>query len=91
MDDRRHSTVLHVAKAISVRDLHEQVSARCPDGVPIPCNEWIRLQFAPICVSSSTALRYTGRLKVRHRVQQRQRHILIMLPVSTAMRGNMLF
>ena len=44
VDDRRHSTVLLIAKAISVRDLHEQVSARCPDGVPIPCNEWIRLQ-----------------------------------------------
>ena len=72
IDDRRHSTVLHVAKAISVRDLREQVSARCPDGTAIPCDEWIRLQFAPINASTRTAIRYTGRLKVRHRVQQRQ-------------------
>ena len=72
VDDRRHSTVLHVAKAISVRDLRERVVERCPDGTPIPSDEWIRLQFAPVCVSSCTALRYTGRLQVRHRVQQRQ-------------------
>ena len=72
VDDRRHSTVLHIAKAISVRDLCERVAARCPDGTPIPSDEWIRLQFAPVCVSACTALRYTGRLQVRHRVQQRQ-------------------
>ena len=70
--DRRHSTVLHVAKAISIRDLREQVSARYPEGAAIPCDEWIRIQFAPVCTSSSTALRFTGRLKVKHRVQQRQ-------------------
>ena len=68
VDDRRHSTVLHVAKAISVRDLRERVAARCPDGTPVPSDEWIRLQFAPVCVSACTALRYTGRLQVRHRV-----------------------
>ena len=66
VDDQRHSSVLHVAKAISVRDLCEQVSARCPDGTATPCDEWICLQFAPINASSRTALRYTGRLKVRH-------------------------
>ena len=71
VDDRRHSTVLHVANAISVRDLCEQVSARCPDGTVIPCDEWIR-QFAPINALFCTALRYTGCLKVRHQVQQPQ-------------------
>ena len=71
VDDRRHSTVLHVANAISVRDLCEQVSARCPDGTAIPCDEWI-CQFAPINALSCTALRYTGCLKVRHQVQQPQ-------------------
>ena len=45
------------------QDLRERVAARCPDGTPIPSDEWIRLQFAPVCVSSCTALRYTGRLQ----------------------------
>ena len=35
VDDRRHSTVLHAAKAFSVRDLRERVAARCPDGTPV--------------------------------------------------------
>ena len=57
VDDRRHSTVLHVAKAVSVRDLREQVVSRS--------EEWIRLQFAPTSLSSHTALRYTGKLEVK--------------------------
>ena len=72
VDDRRHSTVVHVAKAVSVRDLRERVIERCPPNTPVPSDEWIRLQFSPACVSSHTALRYTGRLKVRRKVQQRQ-------------------
>ena len=72
MDDRRHSTVVHVAKAVSVRDLRERVIERCPPNTPVPSDEWIRLQFSPACVSSHTALRYTGELRVRRKVQQRQ-------------------
>ena len=30
VDDRTHSTVIHVAKAISVRDLREKIVERCP-------------------------------------------------------------
>ena len=65
VDDRRHSTVLHVAKAVSVRDLREQVVSRCPEGTPVPSEEWIRLQFAPTSLSSHIALRYTGKLEVK--------------------------
>ena len=72
VDDRRHSTVVHIAKALSVRDLREQVVSRCPEGTPIPSDEWIRLQFAPASLSSNTALRYTGKLEVKRQVQQRQ-------------------
>ncbi len=32
VDDRRHSEVSHLASAISVRDLHERVKARLPEG-----------------------------------------------------------
>ena len=45
VDDCRHSEVVHLAQAISIRDLCEQVKVRCPEG--IPSIEWIRLQFCP--------------------------------------------
>ena len=45
VDDRRHGTVTHLAKAILVHDLSEQVKARYPDGTLIPSESWIRLQF----------------------------------------------
>ena len=32
VDDWRHGEVTHVAKGISVRDLHEQVTSKCPPG-----------------------------------------------------------
>ena len=51
VDDRTHSTVIYVAKAISVRDLCEKVVERCPPDTPIPSDEWICLQFSPVCVT----------------------------------------
>ena len=36
VDDRRHGEVTHLAKAISLRDLREQVSHRCPPATAIP-------------------------------------------------------
>ena len=47
VDERRHGEVSHLSKALSVRDLLDQVSARCPEGVSIPCKQWLRLQFWP--------------------------------------------
>ena len=47
VDDRRHDEHAHLAKAISVRDLLEQVRKRCPDGTPCPSKQWLRLQFWP--------------------------------------------
>lgn len=34
-EERRHSEITHLARAISVRDLIEQVFARCPPGTCI--------------------------------------------------------
>ena len=54
VDDRRHDLVVgsdvvtHLAAAMSVNDLHEQVAKRCPEGTPIPSIQWLRLQFWPI-------------------------------------------
>jgi hypothetical protein len=45
--ERRHGEVCFMAKAISVRDLVNQVSKRCPPGAPIPSESWVRLNFAP--------------------------------------------
>ena len=45
VDDRRRGSVAHLAKAISVRNIHEQIQAKSPDGTPIPSESWIRLQF----------------------------------------------
>ena len=45
VDDRRHSEVVHLAHAISVRDIQDQVQNSCPEGTLVPSLEWIRLQF----------------------------------------------
>ena len=72
VDDRRHGEVTHLAKAISIRDLREQVSSRCPPGTPIPSDEWLRLQFWPKTKKAAVSMHYTGRLNVRFMVQKRQ-------------------
>ena len=75
VDDRRHSQVVHLAKAISVRDFREQVKALCPEKSPIPSEAYIRLQFLPSRKNSKIAKRYTGRLNVKRMVQRRKNHI----------------
>ena len=49
-----------------------QVASRCPDGTPIPLDEYIRLQFMPKRKNTKVAERYTGHLQVKRMVQQRQ-------------------
>ena len=71
VDDRRHCQVTHLARAISIRDLVEQVIALCPEGTPVPSLKWVRLQFWPKTPLSSS-LHYTGRFKLKFVVQQRQ-------------------
>ena len=72
VDDRRHGEVTHLAKAISIRDLREQVSHRCPAGTAIPSEEWLRLQFWPKTQKARVSLQYTGRLNVRFMIQKWQ-------------------
>ena len=72
VDDRRHASVTHLTKAISIRDFREQVKARVPEGTAIPSDEWLRLQFWPKAPKTRVGLQHTGRLKVRYMVQQRQ-------------------
>ena len=71
VDDRRHCDITHLSRAISIKDLVEQVSKRCPEGTPIPSTEWVRLQFWPK-TPSLKSLQYTGRYKIKFMIQQRQ-------------------
>lgn len=78
VDERRHDhiadgdPVVHLAAALSLRDLHEQVSKRCTEDTPIPSKDWLRLQFWPRRVNSKTASRYYGTIKVKYMIQARQ-------------------
>ena len=72
VDDRRHTTITHLAKAISIRDFRDQVAARLPEGALIPSEEWLRLQFWPKSPGTKVGLQHTGRLQVKYMVQQRQ-------------------
>ena len=65
VDDRRHSQVVHLAKAILVRDLKEQVKSRCPADTPIPSEVYIYLQFLPSKKNAKVAEQYTGRLEIK--------------------------
>ncbi len=71
-DERRHDSINHLASAISVRDLREQVAKTCPEGTALPSEQWLRLQFAPKNPSSRVSLQYTGQLDVKYAIQSRQ-------------------
>jgi hypothetical protein len=78
VDDRRHDAVsdneviTHLATALSVRDLYDQVVKRCEEGTKIPSIQWLRLQFWPRRPTAKTATHYTGKLKLKFMVQARQ-------------------
>ena len=76
VDEHRHDTVegtgdviTHLARALSVRDLHEEVVKRCAPGTPIPLIQWLRFQFWPQRASFATSQKYTGRLKIKFMIQ----------------------
>ena len=71
VDDRRHSDVAHLAQAISIRDLRDEVQKQCPEGTAIPSLECIRLQFWPTLINSCS-IHYIGILKVKFMVQKCQ-------------------
>ena len=72
MDKRRSLTLTHLARAISIRDLVEQVKSRCPAGTPISSIEWTRLQFWPKTPAAKSSLHHTGRFKMKYMIQQWQ-------------------
>ena len=70
--ERRHDSATYLARAISVRDLVEQVSKKCPPGTPIPSQQWVHLQFCPRNPRTKTAALYRKCLPVKVMVQKRQ-------------------
>ena len=70
--ERRHASITFMAKAISIRDLVEQVAKLCPEGTPIPSKSWVQLNFCPRNPNTHVAKLYTGRLKAKHMIQKRQ-------------------
>ena len=70
--ERRHDTVVFMAKAISIRDLLQEVSKLCPTGTPIPSKSWVQLNFCPRNPCTHSSKRYTSKLKAKHIVQKRQ-------------------
>ncbi len=77
----------HLAKAISVQDLLEQVSARCPPGTEIPSKQWLRHQFWPKTPSNKNSLQYTGKLNIKFMIQARQLPREPNYPVAAVERG----
>ena len=83
VDDRRHDNILsdsdgnkvvvtHLATALSISDLHQQVASRFPEGTLILSKQWLRLQMWPRSVPAATSKYYTGRLRLKFMVQSRQ-------------------
>jgi hypothetical protein len=71
VQERRHGNVTFMAKAISVRDLIQEVAKMCPRE-PVPSEQWVRLQFFPKNPRAKTATQYRSRFKVKMMVQKRQ-------------------
>src|SRR6266542_4046602 len=72
VDERRHDTIVHLATAISVNDLLQQIKRECPPETPIPSIQWLRLQFWPKNPTRLSSLQYTGLLPLKFMVQMRQ-------------------
>ena len=70
--ERRHDSISYMAKAISIRDLIEEVSKLCPADAPIPSQSWVQLNFCPRNPRTLASKRYTSRLEAKHTIQKRQ-------------------
>ena len=69
--DRRHGEVTYLSLAISISDLIRQIRERLPEGMRVPTESWVRLQFWPTNPYSKSAGHYTRRFPVKYAVQQR--------------------
>ncbi|PKK57168.1 hypothetical protein RhiirC2_858327 [Rhizophagus irregularis] len=75
VDERRHDPIVHLARAISVEDLKNQIAKLCPKDTPIPSVQWLRLQFWPKNPWNLSSLQFTGILPLKFMIQIRQLHM----------------
>lgn len=61
--DQRHGDVSFMARAISTRDLINQVSQMCPEGCAIPSEKWVNLNLCPRNPRAKSSCHYSGRLE----------------------------
>ncbi|XP_053376613.1 uncharacterized protein LOC123531671 [Mercenaria mercenaria] len=71
-DERRHGNVEHFSKYISVRDLIDQTSKKCPEETNIPSESTVLFAFVPKNAYVNTAKLFKGRINLQHKVQTRQ-------------------
>ncbi|GES92876.1 uncharacterized protein LOC109590753 [Rhizophagus clarus] len=43
VDERWHDPIVHLARAISVKDLKNQIANKCPENMPIPSIQWCKV------------------------------------------------
>ena len=70
-DDRRHGGA-HMSQWLSLQDLINQVVTKCTPDTKIPSKTLVRLQFTPSNPYTSTALSFTSRFPLQHKIQRRQ-------------------
>ena len=70
-NERRHGTA-HMSQWLSLDDLMSQVYAKCLPDTPIPSKTLVRLQFTPTNPYTRSALRFTSRFPLHHKIQRRQ-------------------
>jgi hypothetical protein len=79
-EERRHSDTVYASGAHSIPNLVTQATEvlqkKVDDGTldklpPIPCTEWVRLQFVPNRADNAAAEKFTGRLEAKRAVQTR--------------------
>ena len=64
--------ISHMSKFISVRDLLAQVEAKLPKDTPIPSEATVLYSLAPPRRFSKSSQYYTGKINLKHAIQQRQ-------------------
>lgn len=72
VQERRHGEELYLAKAVSLKDLHQRIKERVPDDTAIPSVKWLRYQFQPLNPRANTAKYFKGKMNIKMMVQKRQ-------------------
>jgi hypothetical protein len=72
VQERRQGQQLYLAKAISLKYLHQRVTERVPPGTIIPSVKWMCYQFQPLNPRANTAKYYKASMEIKMMVQKRQ-------------------